>query len=115
MALYHKDLGFPKGFNSKVGTRFLTYSQHAKLSAINDRYGRIDLPVSVNTNTALCIEAEIANKAVTKLVYRVSYNNTLDLVLVVMPKGAQFIVKTVWLNLKSDKHTTLDLSKYEAA
>jgi hypothetical protein len=115
MALYHKDIKLPKGFNSAIGTICLTYSNHAHQTARSDKYGSIVLPRSINTNKALCFEVELIEGKVTKLVYRVAYDSTLDLILVCRPKGNGFNVTTVWLNLKSDKHATLDLTRYEAA
>jgi hypothetical protein len=97
--LYHKDLGFPKGFNSQVGTVVLQYTQHAKLAALNDKYGRIDLQRTIDTNKAECIEIQLEQ----------------GLIIVCRPQGRGFIVPTVWLNLKSDKHETLNLSRYSVA
>ena len=110
--LYHKDLGFPKGFNSQVGTVLLQYTQHAKLAALSDKYGRIELSKTLNTSEAECIELQVEQGQVTKLVYRIAYDTGRDLVIVCRPQGNGFIVPTLWLNLKSDKHETLDVSKY---
>lgn len=112
MALFHKDIGFPEGFCAKVGTRMLIYTQHAKNAALNDRYGVINLPKYVNTSDAEIIEAEIEGQLVLKLVYRVSYNKDLDLVLAVIPVDDKFLVKTVWLNRRTDKHKTLNRRVY---
>jgi len=113
MGLYHYTLGFPRGFSSKVGRVNLKYGRHALEASQNDRYGAVKLPLNIDTNAAACIETEIDQGQVLKLVYRVPYNAGLDLVLVVIPRGSEFFVKTVWLNQKTDKHLTLDVSKYE--
>lgn len=115
MALYHYTLGFPNGFSSTVGVRKLMYTHHAKNAALTDRYGIINLPTQLDTNNAKCIEVEILNGKVSKLVYRIKYNNAVDLVLVVVPYITEFKVKTVWLNKIEDKHATLNISKYIAA
>lgn len=112
MSLYHKDIGFPKGFNAQVGTRMLIYTKHAKNAALNDRYGVINLPKYVDTKNAQIIEAEVAGKIVTKLVYRVSYSKDLDLSIAVIPVDDKFLVKTVWLNKRTDIHKTLNRSVY---
>jgi len=110
--LYHKDLGLPKGFNGNVGTVRLDYSMHAKQAALNDKYGRIKEFNVLDTSNAQVIEVELVNGQVNKIVYRTEYTKTLDLVIVVMPRGHYFFVKSQWLNLASDDHKTLDVSKY---
>lgn len=115
MALYHRDIKFPKDFNPRIGTVMLTYTGHAHHASRSDRYGNIILPRSLDTNKAVCFEVEILEGRVVKLVYRAAYSETLDLILVCKPKGNTFVVTTVWFNLKSDKHATLDTSRYEAA
>ena len=112
MALYHFKLGFPKGFNPKVGTKYLNYTHHALGASRSDRYGAIELPKTINTSEAVCIEADICGAVVDKLVYRLSYNSTLDLCIVVVPNCTAFKVLTVWLNLKTDHHRTLNASRY---
>ena len=103
MALYHFKLGFPKGFISRIGRIQLDYSRHAVDAAQSDRYGSLKLPTYIDTDKAICIEAEILDKSVLKLVYRISYTNTLDLIVVVVPHGLGFKVKTVWANLISEE------------
>lgn len=110
--LYHKDLGFPKDFNPKVGTVCLTYNNHAHEASKSDRYGAIVLPRSLNTNKAECIELQLIEGRVSKLVYRIGYSKALDLCIVCKPKGNLFVVLTVWLNLKSDSHNTVNLYNY---
>jgi hypothetical protein len=113
MALYHFEIGFPQGFVSRIGTVGLNYTQHALNAANTDRYGRLPLPKSIDTNKAICIEAEIDGGHVLKLVYRMQLTIGLDLIIVVVPCGLNFKVKTVWANLSTDKHSTLNRSRYE--
>jgi hypothetical protein len=115
MGLYHYQLGFPKGFSGKVGTVVLQYGAHALRAANEDRYGLVNLPKTLNTSAALCVEVELLDGAVIKLVYRVRYSADLDLVLAVSPKSNTLFVRTVWLQSKNDTHATLDLSRYDAA
>lgn len=108
--LFHFEIGFPKGLNTRLGTLKLYYTKHAFRAARNDRYGRILLPDTLNTDKAKAIEVELTGRYVTKIVYRVGYNKNHDLVLVV---GENNRVYTVWLNEKYDTHKTLDRTKYD--
>lgn len=112
MGLYHFQIGFPQGFQPRIGRISLDYTKHAQDAALSDRYGSLKLPQYIDTNKAICIEAEIEGKSVLKLVYRMSYTDTLDLIVVVVPHGLGFKVKTVWANLITDKHATLNESRY---
>lgn len=112
MGLYHFQVGFPKGFISRIGTVPLQYTKHAQDAAAADRYGALKLPTSIDTNKAICIEAEIESGRVLKLVYRLGYTDTLDLIVVVVPCGLSFRAKTVWANLHTDKHATLNSERY---
>lgn len=100
--------------NTKFGVIDLNYSNHALQAANNDRYGNIDLPDSVDTNKAKLIELEVVNnRYLSKIVYRMEYDSEYDICIVIIPE--RWFVKTVWLNRKSDKHRTLDRSKYQLA
>jgi hypothetical protein len=110
--LYHFQTGFPKIFNSNIGTIDLQYSTHAQDAARSDRYGQVWLPKSIDTSKAQCIEIQYKSGYVNKLVYRVSYTAHLDLCLVCFIAGNRLLVATVWLNSRQDKHKTLDRSKY---
>ncbi len=78
---------------------------------MNDRYGIIDLPTSVNISTSKIIEVEVINNKVTKMVFRTKYDATFDIIIVMnLP---DLSVRTVWLNKRSDKHRTLDRNKYD--
>lgn len=51
---------------------------------------------------------------VTKFVVRVPYDEKRDITLVIAPKGEDIaVIKTAWLNYKTDLHFTLDESRYE--
>lgn len=108
--LYHKELGFPK--NIFIQERFvrLNYSYHSLKASLSDRYGKIDLPENITIRRNEIIELETLNDKLNKLVLRTSYNDNFDLIIVLLIQGSK--VKTVWLNEKSDSHTTLDASKY---
>lgn len=107
--LYHYQIGFPK-INTNFGRLELRYSQHAIHASVSDCYGDIKLPRQLNTEKAKLVEIEVENDRVIKAVYRVAHCEQFDLVIVVIP--ARALVKTVWLNSKTDKHQTLNRYKY---
>lgn len=115
--LYHKEVFWPKGkFSALQGrTLPLRYAMHALRAALNDRYGVIQLPKEFVFDEARAFEMELSGQWVTKFAVRLPYNASHDLVLVVIPDGSEFFVKTVWLNSNSDAHKTLDRSKYAKA
>lgn len=109
--LYHAELGIPKQARTRFGKMPLTYGLHALQAALNDRYGAIDVPMHLDTDTAKVIEVELASDGATeKVLYRVHHDVTHDLVIAVVPRTGY--VKTVWLNEKSDAHATLDHRRY---
>lgn len=110
--LYHKEIGFPA--NLRMPPNFnpivrLSYSAHAQEEA-NDRYGQLKLPAVIDVRKADVVEMGVTGMTVTKIVARMPYDNDKDIVIVFLPDSGR--VKTVWANLKSDKHKTLDRSKY---
>lgn len=111
--LFHKDIGLPIAPNKIIFHGQLVYSNHAKRASNNDRYGKINLPKTLNTrdNNCTLIELEVKNGKPTKGVYRIPYCASYDLIIVLLYDTA--LVKTVWLNSKADKHTTLQTWKYD--
>jgi hypothetical protein len=113
--LYHKDLGYPAPV-ARTLPRFhnrynLDYTTHARRAAVNsDQYPPIDLPAAVDFGKCDPIEVEVIGNRINKIVYRTRYDSDFDLCLVVLM--ADLLVKTVWLNRRSDKHATLDMSRY---
>lgn len=96
----------------------LKWSKHARLAAVNDRYGV--LPPNYYprhfrfASDVTLVEAEVNEVGtVTKFVYRQSCDGRVDLVLVILRDGPHdAIVKTCWLNKSDDTHQTLDLTKF---
>lgn len=111
--LFHKDVFLPKKVTQPVWEDDLEYTTHAKEEAQKDRYGLIELPLKIDFNKATLIEAEAFGNdkmlVCTKQVWRVSLDSKRDLCVVVTREGR---VKTVWVNLSSDKHITLKSDKY---
>lgn len=108
--LYHKDVYIPEQYKVPCWNGLLRYTRHAIEASRSDRYGYIELPNKVDYNYAILIEVETSNDVAIKQVWRTTYDDTRDLILVITNTGN---VKTVWINVRSDKHTTLDASKYE--
>ena len=114
--LYHVDVYMPEWFTDPCWLGNVTYSQHALNASKTDRYGIIDLPTKIDYGhgTIIEVETDIINcrERVIKQVWRIPYGDDVrDLIIVVTSSG---FVKTVWFNLKGDKHKTLDRSKYES-
>jgi hypothetical protein len=107
--LYNVALGLPVLNFKGLGPIRLIYSRHAQQAALNDRYGHINLPTVLNPMHAELIEVEMSGGAPVKAVFRLPLDDRRDICLVVLPSG---LVKTVWVNLASDAHKTLDASKY---
>lgn len=112
--LYHRDIGFPMVVDTLFGkTLTFRFTHHAKYACIKDRYGVIKPPPSLKIEKGQIIEADTDGAAIYKIVLRVPYDDKFDVCLAVMPNlNGDSLVKTCWLNRVSDRHFTLDKSKY---
>ena len=113
VSLYHKDIGFPENLELPRGftpVMDLRYSQHAIDASRDDQYGAMRLPRRIDVRKGEMIEIEVTGRLITKMVVRFSYNEELDIVMVVNPSDG--FVRTVWFNKKTDKHATLNRAKY---
>ena len=128
--LYHRDLGFPAGIVDTICRAFaLQVFHHARRALVDDRYlsaavadGRQQHPGAFNAPDLIpalvmprpdqIIEVEIARGRVEKFVIRLPATPNFDVVLALMPDGNEAVVKTLWLNQKTDTHKTLDVTKY---
>jgi hypothetical protein len=108
---YNVAIGFPACFKQPQGLVVPRYSGHAKDQALSDRYGPFRLPREVDLGKVKVVEVTYENGKLTKLVCRMryQYDPTKDLVIVLRSNG---VVPTVWGNLVSDVHRTLDHSKF---
>jgi hypothetical protein len=114
MRLYHTSVYVPKTLRLPNGQWTLNYSGHAQRAAQNDRYGKLNLPEYIDTRYAQLIEIEVGdNGLIQKLVYRLTHDINRDISLAIIPERRGWYVKTVWGNLKSDKHLTLNTSRYD--
>lgn len=113
--LFHREVFWPKRLDKILpfGIRKLEYTGHAKRAGHTDRYGFVTLPDSVDLSKAYIFEAEEKEKGkISKFAFRLSTRPEFDTVFVAMPENGSLIIKTVWINVKSDNHATLDKSKY---
>lgn len=120
MPLYHRDVFMPRRIRESFlqltrnghGIQVLIASCHAENAAKNDRYGVIDLPSQMTFDTMEIIEIEHDGKKCVKAVIR-EVGQEKNIVFVVMPIClGQWLIKTVWYNLASDKHHTLKRHLY---
>ncbi len=114
--LYHSSIGIPENVQLPCGRLVLRYSRHALRAAEKDRYGnlRTGLPGDLLAHRAKLIEVETDDESgqLTKAVYRVNIARGIDLSLAVSPRHDRWFVRTVWGNLTSDNHATLNTRRY---
>lgn len=110
--LYHKEIGLPAGaVNPWCDLDLeLVYSEHAKKAADDDRYGSVPRLDIAGFAPHEVVEVQVENGQPVKAVLRIPCDNRpgLDMVLVILrPEAGKALVKTVWFNIRSDKHFTL--------
>jgi hypothetical protein len=116
MTIYHRDIGFPESLIVPYDTVLeLRFTNHAKERMVRDEYKVIVLPTLVKLTQTNIIELYTENNTdIKKILMRVAYDYSRDIVLVIEPlfnKGAAKVV-TFWLNHKKDHHKALDMTKY---
>lgn len=122
MILYHPEVFLPDFYVKPTGDVLLKYTAHARRAARTDRYGMIDIESMdvLDLDEVEVVEIGVDNGAVVKYVVRGGYDNEHDIVLVLVAMmepsrtwgTKRAVVKTVWLNKKSDTHRTLDRKRY---
>jgi hypothetical protein len=114
--LFHSEVYLPTNLTRKLpcGQFSLTYSAHARKAALSDRYGIVRLLPYLDTSRATVIEVEVSpDWRPIKILYRVPVKPGLDACYAVVPnRNGAWFVKTVWYNEQSDRHATLDKSRY---
>jgi hypothetical protein len=111
--LYHKDIRLPKNWRLPNCQIDLEWTRHATAAATSDRYGVIERYPVLDLSISETIEVELEGCKVRKLVLRTPYDAERDVIHVLIPNGREpWTVKTVWFNLKTDTHSTLDRSRY---
>lgn len=119
--LYHTEIRLPEipaGWFLGHPLR-LVYSRHAQEAFVQDRYLNSTMrpPLTINFTRNNVVEVEVLSGKVHKLVVRIPFSVRYDLVLAVVQddySADTLRVKTVWLNDRTDIHSTLDRSKYIA-
>ena len=113
--LYNVATGIPKYVKGSVptGIKEIKYSRHAE-NRFYDKNGHIQPPQFLNFAECALVEVTMIGNVVDKVVLRKGYNETHDLVAVVIPTSHKkvWFAKTVWLNHKTDNHSTLDKSRF---
>lgn len=109
--LYHKEVYAPEVVFRSPGVMRLRYSRHAQQAAMDDRYGDLSeyLTPYLDFDYVEIVEVEMVEGQITKRVVRHQVTDDLVLVLAV---GADGFVRTVWGNLVTDRHRTLDRTKF---
>ena len=113
--LYHTEIGLPGGFVRPLERVKVSYGAHARKEALEDRYGIIKLPSYITLRRFSVIEVGMVGDRVSKILFRGKLDETRDLCIVLIPQvdNKPWKCKTVWVNKSSDKHRTLDHSRYE--
>lgn len=106
--LYHSDVYMPH-ITFKDMLVKVEYWPHA-IKRADEKNINVSGYQYINLKHGKLIELETVNNQPSKIVMRYKYNTQYDIILVILVNGLQ--VKTVWLNSVSDKHDTLDASKY---
>ena len=108
MKSYHRDAyGFPRNLLMKAGKITPVYSKHTTDQSF---YKGFDLPKKIVWEATEVVEVHFKNaNTVEKIVIRVPYDRHQDISFVIISDN---FVKTAWLNKNTDKHFTLDKSKY---
>jgi hypothetical protein len=114
--IYHKDISLPRRIRGMVptGVKSIYYSRHAG-QEFYDKNGKIEPPSQLDFSTCDIVEVTTYGEKIDKLVLRKEYNDTHDLVVVLVPyenNKKNWFAKTVWLNSKTDTHKTLDVNRF---
>lgn len=113
--LYHTDVVLPAGFKAPQQRVRVSYGPHARKEAFEDRYGQIQLPNFITLRRFRVIEVGMIGNRVSKILFRGRLDDTRDLCIVLIPgvDKQPWRCKTVWVNVRTDKHRTLDTTRYE--
>jgi len=109
--LFHSDVFMPARYKQPIFEGELKYGSHAKGAGKSDRYGSIELPRVFDATKAQLIEVEYdeSEDKIVKQVWRQPLDEARDVILVINPDG---FVRTVWINMRKDKHRTLNAARY---
>lgn len=110
--MFHKDVFIPDFAKAPLFEGAITYSRHAQnVSSGTEGVDAIELPKVFNAKDATLVEVEVnpATGEVEKQVWRMPLDDQNDLCFPMLPSG---LIKTVWLNARTDTHSTLRRTRY---
>lgn len=113
MELYHADIRLPDGFEMPTHRVELKWTRHADRARLDDRYGEIPRFATIPLSQFKVVEVGVDMGRVCKIVVRGHFRLNEDVIFVLIPnRSGPWTVKTVWKNLRTDSHSTLDHSRY---
>ncbi len=113
--VYHTEVYLPKELLFPLPKILnLKWSRHAIEAARSDKYGGIIIFDEIKLDPSAVIEYSEEDGG-RKVLLRMRYDKIYDISVVVLISDNLHLVKTVWLNDKRDKHSTLARWKYVAA
>lgn len=117
--LYHPEVYLP-ACNPPSGHVKVLWSRHARTASRSDRYGEIPIAASIDLTDFQLVELARSDGVDTKYVMRGTLDTERDVIYVLRPvfkaNGERaFLIVTVWINLKSDSHRTLNRGRYARA
>jgi len=111
LELYHREIGLPDFAKQLDGTKHtLKLSKHAEQAQYQDRYGAFEIPDVLYVRLPDVFEIGVEGKQIVKVAVRRKYDDRYDISIVFNKDSG--VVRTAWLNERTDRHSTLDASKY---
>ena len=124
--LYHKDVFLEqshyKKCHSMLMNRRYLYADHVNQALLDDRISNEDFDCVLYDIQTRQLRYELIeveeNNYIDKFVIRVQFNEYEDMCIVfgnsydTVKKEPYLFVRTIWINSRTDLHTTLDESKY---
>jgi hypothetical protein len=101
---YNQQVYMPK-LNWKDVDYQIRYTNHAQTEAAADGIASSELPKHINFSKVEIVEMEVANGKPFKVLTRQPLDWEYDIVHVILLN--ELLVKTIWLNKRSDTHKTL--------
>lgn len=108
---YHTAKGLPD-ILLPTGVFPLTYSTHALERTRAKGIWQHRLPAFLDTSNAELVDIEVQDQQVTAAAYRQHWTQQKDLVLACQVNQQPWLVRTLYINAKQDRHPTLNLDPY---
>lgn len=129
---YHREIGFPD-IEKPTGKFEVRATDHARRESNDDKYGTFNLPTRINLTEEMYerdpkeatadtpgektlphvfeISVDDVREQVSVVCARTHYDEERDIILIIRPYKNTLV--TAWINLKGDKHHSLNKDKYE--